>query len=193
MKTIQGLLVTFILIFLAGCAQKQDNVQTSTKTQESEVAVQTTRKQKEISNNILAFKESYETIAMVFPSSDIDRYALEATNTLNAYLLQDNKSFALETFDMMTQNKSNILKVFDRIREKKIKKVILLLTKDYVNMLASIPDLLSVLHYLFRNNKPLAKIHNLHDKLHFLENKISTKWRFIIQLLVFLIIFLLLL
>ena len=141
LKTIHGVIFIFVLIFFVGCSQKTEQIQSSSKIKQGEVVTQIKTQKKGERYNQVDPKPSYETLAVVFPSSDIDRYALEATNTLNAYLLQESKSFSLETFDMMVQSKKNIIKVFDRVRAKNIKKVILLITKNHVNMLQYIPDL----------------------------------------------------
>lgn len=146
MKTLYTVIVSVVLVFFTGCSTK-DQVQTSPQTKQvTKIKKDIVTKQKTVSSSgvfVDSTKAQYEKLAIVFPSSDIDRYALEATNTLNAYLLQKEQPFALETFDMMVQNKKNIIKVFDRVRAKKIKKVILLITKDYVNMLQHVVDLQS--------------------------------------------------
>ena len=167
MKVIQGFIFTIIFVFFTGCAQKEQQVQkvqqvqTTQEMKASEVEVVVKQKKKPLKTYmVLNTKPSYETLAIVFPSSDIDRYALEATNTLNAYLMQKDQPFALESFDMMVQNKKNIIGIFDKVRAKKIKKVILLITKDYVNMLQYIPDLYNFEIVLPLINKYDQKLNN---------------------------------
>jgi len=141
LKIIQLFIVTITLVFFVGCSTKEQKVFIP-KTKEQQTSKVIDKKQQTVfKSEESSLKPIYETMAIVFPSSDIDRYALEATNTLNAYLLEKDSPFALETFDMMTQSKKNLLRVFNQVRAKKIKKVILLITKDYVNSLKYIHDL----------------------------------------------------
>ncbi len=144
MRVVQSIFIALALILFAGCSVKEQQIQKSAQTEQTQVKKgigQSGIKRGNIFSQSLKASPSYDTLAIAFPSSDIDRYALEATNTLNAYLLQNDNHFVLESFDMMVQSRSNISKTFDRIREKGIKKVILLITKDYVNYLEDIEDL----------------------------------------------------
>lgn len=143
MKIIQSFVILIVLLAITGCSTKEYQQETTVSQQEIlkkdiPQVQKAPPKQQTYPPKVV---QKGETIAVVFPSSDIDRYALEATNTLNSYLLESEKNFSIETFDMMVQSKNNILKVFDRIGKKNIKKVILLITKDYVNLLQYVQGL----------------------------------------------------
>jgi hypothetical protein len=83
-------------------------------------------------------KDNY--IAIVYPSAQINRYALEATNTINGYLLQVHKDmlFHLETFDILRQSSRSINKAINSIVNEGISKVILMITKEYLPVLKNI-------------------------------------------------------
>lgn len=151
MRYLQSIILILSIVFFAGCATKEyQGTEVAKKITEDKKNIKDVKKEV-TSSSKQTLQESiiketpqepvYETIGMVFPSSDIDRYALEATNTLNTYLLHKKGHYALETFDMLVQNKKNILKSFEQIKAKGIKKVILMITKDYVNYLQYVPDL----------------------------------------------------
>ena len=70
------------------------------------------------------------TLAIVFPSYTIGKYALEATNSISTYLIHKNKKFKLNVYDIVTQNKENILKAIEQIQEDKVTKVIAMITKE---------------------------------------------------------------
>lgn len=86
-------------------------------------------------------KENY--IAIVYPSAEINRYALEATNTINGYLLQvhNDMIFHLETFDIMRQSSMSIKTAMNSIVDQGISKVILMITKEYIGYLKEIQGL----------------------------------------------------
>lgn len=82
-------------------------------------------------------------IAVIYPSAEINRYALEATSTVNGYLLQvhNETNFHLKTVDIMRQSKQSIKKAFDSIKAEGISKVILMITKEYIGVLKDIEAL----------------------------------------------------
>jgi hypothetical protein len=100
-------------------------------------------------------------IAIIFSSSTIGKYALEAVNSMNTYLLYKNKPFNITALDMVIQNEKNLIKVFNTIKEKSIKNVIAMITKDNLNMLNSIEGIKNIKIYLPLINK--SEIKNLEE------------------------------
>ncbi len=92
-------------------------------------------------------------LAIIFPSATIGKYALEAVNTINAYLLYKDTPFTLTVLDMITQNKKNILNIFEKIKEKDIHKVIAMITKDNLSILNEIENIENIEIYLPLINK----------------------------------------
>ena len=158
---ILGLAMSFIIL---GCAVTQEKIEKKkvvvvekkiTKTEEIKkvkeivVDINTTVeiKKEEIKKEDNITKE-IDTIAVVFPSSTIGKYALDATNSINTFLLYKNNNFKLQVYDIVTENQKNIFNVFDELKSTNITKVILMLTKDSVNLLNSIDDINNIKIYL---------------------------------------------
>lgn len=124
--------------------QKQDEQSKAPQTKDVESSVFTTPSERivlEVQSVPAITKENY--IAIVYPSAEINRYALEATNTINGYLLQVHKDmlFHLETFDIMRQSRSSINTAMRSIIDEGISKVILMITKEYLPILKDINGL----------------------------------------------------
>jgi len=117
-------------------------------------------------------------IAIVFPSSTIGQYALEATNSINTYLLYKNKPFKLSVMDIITTTKENILKVFDDIKSKNITKVIVMLTTNELYLLKEIEDIGNIQIYLPLINKYELDNINTFENLNILYGAISYKEQF---------------
>lgn len=150
--------ILYILLFIfVGCTPKSPHPATykshsftaATVKGEEKLSPSTTLI-KDIEQTVIA---QNSTIALVYPSVNIGKYALEATNSINTYLLYKKEPFAVETYDMFLQNKENILKIFTQIQAKGITKVIALLTADNLQYLLGIPNLENVNIYLPLVNK----------------------------------------
>ena len=98
-------------------------------------------------------EKEYNQLAIVFPSSTIGKYALEATNSINTYLLYKHNQISLTVLDIVVQNDNNLLKVFHTIKEKNIKNVVAMITKDNLNVLNNIEDINTIRIYLPLINK----------------------------------------
>ena len=92
-------------------------------------------------------------LAIIFPSSIIGKYALEATNTINTYLLYKNEQVTLTVLDMITQTEDNILKVMTNLKNKEIKHVIAMITKEHLSILNNIENINEFKIYLPLINK----------------------------------------
>ena len=101
----------------------------------------------------IAVEKEYNQLAIVFPSSTIGKYALEATNSINTYLLYKHNQISLTVLDIVVQNDNNLLKVFHTIKEKNIKNVVAMITKDNLNVLNNIEDINTIRIYLPLINK----------------------------------------
>ena len=93
------------------------------------------------------------TLGILFPSYTIGKYALEATNSMSTYLVTKDKKFKLNVYDIVVQNKKNIVKAITQIQEDKVKKVIAMITKDDLKYLNEIPNIESIKFYLPLINK----------------------------------------
>jgi len=161
--------IIFLFVFIfVGCTQKTNttipnasynstvNIQKSTTSESTILPVQLFD-DKTIENN---------TIAIIYPSVNIGKYALEATNSINTYLLYKEKYFSIETYDMFLQNKKNIIKTFEQISAKNITKVIAMITKEQLEHLNSVPNIDKINIYLPLINKSEVnnndKLNNLH-------------------------------
>ncbi len=155
----------FVLILIAavfaGCSIKTENgnvVYSSQIIQKSETVTKETPKSTENSSSVFVTNEEKAPlqeeepqseisksnyISIVYPSAEINRYALEATNTINGYLLQvhSEKNFHLKTLDIMRQSKQSIKNAFDAISQEGITKVILMITKEYIDVLKEIDNI----------------------------------------------------
>ncbi|MEA2017951.1 MAG: hypothetical protein U9N59_05845 [Campylobacterota bacterium] len=98
-------------------------------------------------------------LVIIFPSVTIGKYALEATNTINTYLLYKNKQIKLTVLDMVVQNENNLLEVFNIVQEKQIKNVVAMITKDNLDILNSIEGIKDIKIYLPLINK--SEIENI--------------------------------
>ncbi len=93
------------------------------------------------------------TLAILFPSYTIGKYALEATNSMSTYLITKNKKFKLNVYDIVVQNKKNILKAISQIQKDKVRKVIAMITKEDLKYLNGIENIESIKFYLPLINK----------------------------------------
>ncbi len=82
-----------------------------------------------------------DTVALVFASSNIGKYALDALNSINTFLIYKNSDFRLETYDIQVQSDKTYKQIFQKLKEKNINKVIALFTKDFFSQFTQ-PELL---------------------------------------------------
>ncbi len=166
------LIYVFIYLFVfVGCTQKTTQTATPQKSFNSSInTIQQTNQilQTKIPSNELEDISIIQNniIAIVYPSVNIGKYALEATNSINTYLLYKGKPFSIETYDMFFQNEQNIIKTFKQIEEKNITKVIAMITKEQLLVLNSVPNIDKINIYLPLINKyevsDINKLNNLH-------------------------------
>lgn len=91
------------------------------------ITIQTSNLPLDQKNKKYSFNES---IGLIFASHTIGKYATEGSNVAMTYLVNKNEKFNLQTIDIGMETKENIHKALDNFKEKKIKKVILLLTSN---------------------------------------------------------------
>ncbi|MEA3498425.1 MAG: hypothetical protein U9R16_05120 [Campylobacterota bacterium] len=152
----KSVLVVIISIFLfLGCAQTQRNIGYSSqvaskKSIEKKIDIIIEKKEEsfseddKISND---FKKS-DSVAIVFSSSQIGKYALEVTASINTYLLYKNNNFMVETYDIDKQDENNLVKIFEEIDKNGIKKVILMITSNRLSQLKEIKSIAGLQIYL---------------------------------------------
>jgi len=142
--------LAIMVFFFVGCSlqpQREAIIVPDTKTTHT-VAVDKNTTETSIlesgnEQNVVSYQEEKKTIlqkdhiAIIYPSSEINRYALEATKTINGYLLEAHKDspYHIESADIMTQSPKNIKNAIIAIADKGIKKIILMITKQYFNVL----------------------------------------------------------
>lgn len=148
----------FICMFIfVGCTQKTTQTTTPSISYNSTV---NSKQKTHLEDNYVVPSELFSdkavvnnTIAIVYPSVNIGKYALEATNSINTYLLYKELPFSIETYDMFIQNERNILRTFQQIEEKNISKVIAMITKEQLTTLNKVPNIEKVMIYLPLINK----------------------------------------
>ena len=99
-------------------------------------------------------------IAIVFPSNVIGKYAINATNSAMSYLIYKNNNFNLKVFDCVLEDEQSIKKVFQKISDANIKKVLVLLTYNGAVHLKKIDNIKSYDIYM-----PLIHKNNLDLKI----------------------------
>ncbi len=82
-----------------------------------------------------------DNIAVVFSSSEIGKYALEVTVTINTYLLYKNNNFNVKIYDIDKYKSDDLVEIFEDIAKKDISKVMLMITKDRLQQLESIDNI----------------------------------------------------
>ncbi len=137
------LIFIFICIILfVGCTSKEiinfenkvQNIQTN-HTNEKKIQRQNKTKIElehsiEISNEKIQEKVlNHNTIAIMYPSHRIGKYAKSTINTISAYLLHKNQKFKMYTFDTIDESNINIENKLALIKKQNISKVIALFTK----------------------------------------------------------------
>jgi hypothetical protein len=87
------------------------------------------------------FGDSSTTIAIVFPSKVIGKYAIDATNASLSYLIYKNSSFKIKIFDMVNEDKDSVEDIFSKISQENISKIIVLCTYDGAKYLTTVDNL----------------------------------------------------
>jgi len=161
---------------------------TSKVVQNYEIEKQNETTKKDIKNNTFVssgylFTNSSEfkdidTLAILFPSYTIGKYALEATNSINTYLINKNKDFNLKVYDIVTQNKKNITTAFEKIQDANITKVIAMITKDELSSFLNIRNIKNIKIYLPLINKYDVKDISKYENLDITFGAISYKDQF---------------
>lgn len=154
MKIILPFLLT--LFVLTGCTTTQYSIQKydPVRNNLSEEIIQETKKVPSSNDKLVKkVKLDNNTLAILFPSYTIGKYALEATNSMSTYLINRNKKFKLNVYDIVVQNEQNILKAIAQIQEDKVTKVIAMITKEDLIYLNGIQDIDSIKFYLPLINK----------------------------------------
>ena len=149
-------LILSIFLF-TGCTQTEYSVQKyepSKNNPSSQTFTNDMRKTNE-TNFFQSFEKSEPSISIgiIFPSYTIGKYALEATNSINTYLIEKNTKFDLKVYDIVVQNKKNLIKVVEKLKQDNISKVVAKITKDDLKYLNDISQIESIAFYLPLINK----------------------------------------
>jgi len=179
MRIILPFLLTLFL--LTGCTTTKYSVQKydPLKNTSSDNIVKKTEKiiskRKELENKV---EIENHTLAIVFPSYTIGKYALEATNSISTYLISKNKKFKLNVYDIVVQNKKNILNAIAQIQKDKVTKVIAMITKEDLIHLNEINNIGRVKFYLPLINKYDVENIDIYSNLDLTFGAISYKDQF---------------
>jgi len=153
-----------ILIF-TGCSQTNQNIQNKTPIKNSSSYKNKTTKSVQIEkSSFFGLRNLYENqnrtktgsveeIAIIFPSYTIGKYALEATNSISTYLINKDNKFKLTTYDIIIQNKRNILNVIQKLKNDNVKKVIAMITKEELIHFKNISGIENIKFYFPLINK----------------------------------------
>lgn len=169
------------LFVLTGCTTTNYSVQKYNPAKNASTSYVETKAKKVLSKKeVLKNKVEIDnhTFAIIFPSYTIGKYALEATNSINTYLINKNKKFKLNVYDIVIQNRKNILNAISKIQEDKVTKVIAMLTKEDLVYLNDIPNITNIKFYLPLINKYDVENIEKYDKLDLTFGAISYKAQF---------------
>jgi hypothetical protein len=135
MKNLKYLFISFTIFIIYGCTTNQ-------------------LKQIVIKNKIINFERisindnikiekdrQIPTIAIVFPSKIIGKYAINSTNAIISYLIYKNINFYIKVIDIHDEKKDSILNAFIELDKLKINKVLFIATKNGVKNLLFINNL----------------------------------------------------
>jgi len=96
---------------------------------------------KDITEDVVELDTTINTIAIVFPSKVIGKYAIDATNSAMSYLLYKKNTFQLKVFDTVDENKQSIEKVFNKIEKEGISKILVLFTYNGAKYLKDVKNI----------------------------------------------------
>jgi len=172
----------FIVFVFLGCSQTNYKIQEYNPSKNSPLNYTHSNNVIELEDKSLIIdkieKKTNNKIAIMFPSYTIGKYALEATNSVNTYLLNTNKNFKLYAYDLVVQNKKNILKTISQIQNDEVTKVIAMMTKEDLFYLNSIPNINKIQFYFPLINKFDIKDVDKLDNLNSIYGAISYKKQF---------------
>ncbi len=149
-KLFRYIIISIVGIFFIGCVKQNTKISNvsipiNIKKYITVDAEKNTIFKKELKKEIL---EKSSTIAIVFPSKIIGKYAIDSTNTAITYMIYKNKNFKIEVFDSLIENEDSIKKIFDKIAQKGITKIIALFTYKGITNLTKVKNIISYDIYL---------------------------------------------
>ena len=156
---IKYLLLTLLIVF-TGCTNTNNNTNVpikKTKTKKVKVIIQ--KEKPSIIHSVIEEKELIEkeikipTIAIVFASKSVGKYAISATNSAISYMLYKEDSFDIKVYNIILENENNVQNVFNKLKQDGISKIILMLTSNGVNYLKNISNIEEYSIYLPLINK----------------------------------------
>lgn len=139
-------IAVLIMILLSGCAKNNTISYTSTTSKEntnSSLKLEKTdttiiKEQKNDKKVFDSFDSNAnfdvldeDTICIVYPSNDIGKYALDAINSINTYLIYKNSPFKAVMYDIKTQNEQNFKDIFTKLKKENKTKVLALFTEKF--------------------------------------------------------------
>ncbi len=109
--------------------------------------------------------EPKDTVALIFASSNIGKYALDSINSINTFLIYKNQNFKLEVYDIQIQSDKTYQEIFQNLKDKNINKVIALFTKEFFKEFSK-PELLDdmKIYMPLVNKYDHQHVKNLEDK-----------------------------
>lgn len=186
-------ILALVFIFFTGCEQSTKNISysyPSATTHKSKNIVPSEQKNTQIQNYKNTQKENSffddtalknqeiqkkiqkdeNTIVVIYPSNDIGKYALDAINSINTYLIYTNSSFKAVMYDIKTQNEKNYTTMFKKLQKENKTKIIALFTEKFFQEFQEY-DLLKGLNIYF----PLINIQdqNIPNYSNFLKYKLT--------------------
>ncbi|PIF03686.1 MAG: hypothetical protein CSA86_04995 [Arcobacter sp.] len=174
-KLLQCLII--VLVFI-GCGTANYATQEYIPIKKTPVKYKKSNKIEKSPSTNLIEKMNDNKIAIIFPSYTIGKYALEATNSVNTYLIHKNTNFTLKVYDLRVQNRQNIFKVIAQIQKDNISKVIAMITKEDLVYLNEIPNIDKIQFYFPLINKYDVKNIAKLNKLNALFGAINYKEQF---------------
>ena len=139
-------LIFICIIFFVSCTSTkvinlENQVQNVQKNDTSKIKIKNIHKKKmnleksiEVNNEQIQEEVlNHNTIAIIYPSRKIGKYAKSTINTISGYLLHKNQKFQMYTFDTIDESKASIQEQLALIKEQNISKVIALFTKKGFN------------------------------------------------------------
>ena len=142
----RNILIVFISLFLMlGCTSTKPNIEYITK--QKTVVKENNLERKDLILIDTKIDQS-DSMAVVFSSSEIGKYALEATVTINTYLLYKNNNLNVVTYDIDKYKGKQLIEIFKDIKNKDISKVMLMITKSMLPELIDVDSISKFKIYL---------------------------------------------
>ncbi|VAY86260.1 Putative periplasmic protein [hydrothermal vent metagenome] len=88
------------------------------------------------------------TIAIVFPSKVLGKWAIDATNSAISYMMYKENDFNIKVFNSINESEDSIQNVFSEISKEGISKILMLVTYDGASKLSTISNIDSYQIYL---------------------------------------------